>query len=141
MLAGTEPLSKAYDEIKEREKADDPKDRMLALQNSDSDLAEQVAEGTLTMEGAEAEARQRRTNEKMDRDLKIKHLYQLKNVGGVIRTKSHVEAVRELFAKHGDDFTNYTRQSLADFLDDIRVVKNNIGLLESIIQEKVNGKS
>ena len=141
VLAGTEPLSRAYDEIKEREKVDDPKERMLALQNSDSDLAEQVAEGTLTMEGAEAEAKQRRTNEKMNRDAKYKHMYQLYNVAGVIRNESHIEAMKDLMDEFSDDFIDFSKRTLTDYLETIEVVEKNIGFLKAIIQEKVNGSS
>ena len=114
---------------------------MLALQNSDSDLAEQVAEGALTMEGAEAEARQRRTNEKMTRDGVYKHMYQLYNVAGVIRNNSHIEAMSKLMNDFSDDFVDYSKRTLADYLETIEVVEKNIGSLKTIIQDKVNGKS
>jgi len=141
VLAGTETLSSAYEEIKKREKVDDPKERMLALQNSDPDLAEQVAEGTLTMEGAEAEARQRRLNEKANREDTFKSMYQLYNVANVIRNKSHIEAMSNLVNQYSDDFTDYSRRTLAEYLDAIELVEKNIGSLKTIIQEKVNGKS
>jgi len=67
-----------------------------------NDVAELV-DGGMQLEEAEAAARERETAEKMDRELRIEHLYQLSNFATQICSDTNLSATRELFTKHTEN--------------------------------------
>jgi hypothetical protein len=138
VLAGAKSISEAYEMARKAEKeATSDKARMESLRDQYPALADLVDTGQLSLSEAEASAKQREAEETLQRELKIKHFYQLNNAASLMRTDGHLDAARDLFKNHREDFESYTKQSLADFFAEVEVVARNISLIRSIIKENI----
>lgn len=137
VIAGGTSLNDAYQQARDiKAKSNSVEFRLEALRQQFPDIAELVDSG-MRLEEAEAAARERETAEKMDRELRIEHLYQLSNFATQICSDANLSATRELFTKHSTEFERYTRNSLAEYLQTVQIVKDNILLLEQILEETI----
>jgi hypothetical protein len=138
VLQGGVGLSGAYQKAKDEAHKNSGVDvRLARIREMSLRLFEMVTAGELTLEGAEAELKQGEIEAGLQRELKIKHFYQLNNISSLLRTTEHIESARELFINHKEDFESYAQQSLVDFLKEVEVVERNIGAIKSIIEESV----
>lgn len=135
VLNGTESLSSAYDDIRSRESdAESDAARIERLSESHPDLAEQVASETLTLAGAEGEARERESIAKTKRAALFSNLRGAFQLADYVTDKATCSHVAENLIAHENEFRQISTYGRREAIQRLKAVQKNIDGLIATIQ-------